>query len=109
MSEAPAIPVDPVFEPFPGTDAETFIQWKGTKVCMDFHCPCGHHSHFDAMFAYNVRCAGCGAVFQLGTQVKAIRGERPGHEPVEDQSPPEMQEDDGCECPGCTKRWAASR
>jgi hypothetical protein len=61
------------FEPFPGTDAETFIQWKGTEVCMDLHCPCGTHSHIDADFAYRVRCAGCGDVYELGTQVKAVR------------------------------------
>lgn len=61
------------FEPFPGTDAETFIQWKGTEVCMDLHCPCGVHTHYDAEFAYRIRCAGCQAVYELGTQVKAVR------------------------------------
>ena len=61
------------FEPFPGTDAEMFIQWKGTDVCLDFYCPCGVHGHYDGDFAYNVRCSACGSVFQLGTQVRAMR------------------------------------
>jgi hypothetical protein len=61
------------FEPFPGTDAEMFIQWKGTSVCLDFYCPCGAHGHYDGDFAYNLRCPACGAVFELGTQVRAVR------------------------------------
>jgi len=61
------------FAPFPGTDAETFIQWKGTKVCMDFYCPCGAHGHIDADFTYYVQCGSCRAVFEMGTQVKAVR------------------------------------
>jgi hypothetical protein len=28
-----------------------WIQWKGTNVCMDVYCACGHHSHIDAKFA----------------------------------------------------------
>lgn len=29
-----------------------FIQWKGTDVCMDFHCECGAHCHFNSDFAF---------------------------------------------------------
>lgn len=54
-----------------GSDAHMFIQWKGTDVCLDFHCPCGTHSHLDADFTYYVRCAGCGSIYQMGTQVIA--------------------------------------
>jgi hypothetical protein len=64
---------DEIFSPFPGTDAETFIQWKGTEVCMDFHCSCGYHGHIDAGFAYFVECGGCGAQYEMGTQVLARR------------------------------------
>lgn len=32
--------------------AHAFIQWKGTDVCMDFHCECGVHMHFDGDFAF---------------------------------------------------------
>lgn len=66
------------YEPFPGTDAECFIQWKGTEVCMDFYCPCGHHGHVDQDFAYYVRCSACDAVYETGTQVKFVRVEDPG-------------------------------
>lgn len=59
------------FEPFPGTAAETFIQWKGTNVCMDVYCrACGCHFHIDADFAYFVRCPRCRKVYEVGTQVK---------------------------------------
>lgn len=51
------------------SDADMFIQWKGTDLCMDFHCPCGAHCHVDASFAYYVRCGACGQVYQMGTQV----------------------------------------
>lgn len=61
------------YEPFPGTDATCFIQWKGTDVCLDVHCACGHHGHFDGDFAYFVQCPACGAVYELGTQVKLVK------------------------------------
>jgi hypothetical protein len=60
-----------------GSDASMFIQWKGTDVCLDFHCPCGADGHFDGYFAYHLRCPACGAVYQLGTQVIAKRLELP--------------------------------
>lgn len=40
-----------------------WIQWKGTRVCMDVHCACGHHGHVDAEFAYYVRCTACGRTY----------------------------------------------
>jgi transcription elongation factor Elf1 len=64
-----------------GSDADMFIQWKGTEVCLDFNCPCGHEGHVDAGFAYFVECGGCGAVYQMGTQVIAKRVE-PGERAV---------------------------
>lgn len=80
-----------VFQPFPGTDAQTFIQWKGTEVCMDIYCPCDPNEprHVDAAFAYFVRCDNCGAVYEVGTQVKLRRlaeGEEPTGHPVETDS-----------------------
>lgn len=59
--------------------AETFIQWKNTKVCMDFHCPCGTHGHLDSDFAYFVKCPTCGTVYELATRVDVtvVEGEPP--------------------------------
>lgn len=48
------------------------LQWKGTKVCMDFNCQCGHHSHIDEYFCYYVRCPGCQAVYKLNSTIEAI-------------------------------------
>lgn len=66
-----------------GSDAEMFIQWKGTAVCLDFrctcgydgHCTCGYDGHVDSGYAYFIECGGCGAVFEMGTQVIARRVE----------------------------------
>ena len=48
------------------------IQWKGTDVCMDIFCPCGHHSHVDATFFYYFECIGCGKKFAVGANVAMI-------------------------------------
>lgn len=68
-----------------GSDADMFIQWKGTEVCLDFTCgACGRSSHYDGGFAYFLRC-GCGEVYRMGTQVIAKRTAADGsHESVQD-------------------------
>ncbi len=53
MEDSPAFGFDVTEEP------RAFIQWKGTDVCMDFHCKCGAHCHFDGYFAYVVQCPHC--------------------------------------------------
>ena len=65
-----------ILESFPftkpaGSDANMFIQWKGTDVCLDFICECGFHGHIDDSFVYYVECSKCGNVYQMGTQVIA--------------------------------------
>lgn len=47
-----------------------WIQWKGTEVCADMHCACGHHGHFDGMFLYFYRCPACAAAYALGSTVR---------------------------------------
>ena len=51
----------------------TFIQWKGTDVCMDFTCVCGACSHFDEEFLYFVKCVACDRIFVIGTRVVAVQ------------------------------------
>lgn len=58
-----------------GSEADMFIQWKGTDVCLDFNCPCGAQGHLDAAFAYFVRCPSCDSVYELGTQVIVKRND----------------------------------
>lgn len=49
----------------------TYIQWKGTDLCMDMYCPnCGKHSHFDGFNAYVVKCPHCGGYFQMAEEIK---------------------------------------
>ena len=50
----------------------SFIQWKGTDVCMDFHCICGTHHHVDAEFAYALRCMSCGRLYEMPWYIQPI-------------------------------------
>lgn len=68
-------PIDPIDDPdvaqyAPRETPSAFIQWKGTDVCLDLHCRCGAHSHFDGYFAYALRCPACGGVFDMPTTVE---------------------------------------
>lgn len=47
------------------TTPNIYIQWKGTDVCMDFHCECGAICHFDGTFAYTVKCPHCNVVWEM--------------------------------------------
>jgi hypothetical protein len=46
-------------------ETRAFIQWKGTDVCLDFHCKCGAYAHFDGFFAYAFRCSKCNMVWEM--------------------------------------------
>lgn len=46
-------------------EPHAFVQWKGTNVCMDFHCECGAQCHFDGDFAYTVKCPHCETVWEM--------------------------------------------
>lgn len=58
------------FKPERGVLPHAWIQFKGTDLCADFHCPCGEHGHIDAEFAYFFRCK-CGKVFELSGFIEA--------------------------------------
>lgn len=53
-----------------------WVQWKGTAVCMDIHCKCGHHSHIDAEFAYHVKCPKCRTVYMCNGHIELIELEQ---------------------------------
>lgn len=46
-------------------ETSVFVQWKGTEACLDLHCLCGYHGHFDGLFAYFVGCGQCGRVYEM--------------------------------------------
>lgn len=56
----------------PRTESGGWIQWKGTEVCMDVHCVCGHSGHFDGAFFYYFECPKCHAKYAVGQNVKLI-------------------------------------
>lgn len=64
MTKDPAFDLD-IFPPAPNV----FIQWKGTNVCMDFHCECGEHLHFDGYFAYAVKCPSCLVAWEMPSRL----------------------------------------
>ncbi len=59
------------YKPPAGTGSG-WIQWKGTEVCIDLHCKCGHHGHVDARFFYFYECPACHEKFAVGQTVKLI-------------------------------------
>lgn len=46
-------------------EPHAFVQYKGTDICMDFHCECGAQCHFDGDFAYVVQCPHCKAKWEM--------------------------------------------
>ncbi len=51
----------------------TFVQWKGTDLCMDFYCPaCAAHSHFDGLFCYIYECPKCRALFLMPSDLPVV-------------------------------------
>ncbi len=58
--------------------ASVFIQWKGTDVCLDFHCfKCNTFAHLDADFAYFLRCPTCGQHYAMPSVVSLLAVELP--------------------------------
>lgn len=57
----------------PPQEPHAFIQWKGTDVCMDFHCPCDPDKplHYDGGFAYVVECPHCHTRYEMNWYVTA--------------------------------------
>lgn len=53
-----------------------WIQWKGTDICMDVQCKCGHQNHIDGYFAYHVRCSACKTVYFCNGHIELIELEK---------------------------------
>ena len=62
------------FSEFDDDQTHVFIQYKGTDICLDFHCSCGTDGHFDGDFAYALRCAGCGKTFAMPHSIELVEG-----------------------------------
>jgi hypothetical protein len=53
-------------------EAGTFVQWKGSDICMDWWCECGEQYHVDGDFLYAVQCGACGKTYSLDPHVRLI-------------------------------------
>lgn len=49
--------------------SKVWVQYQGTDICLDLHCPCGRVSHYDGYGAYAVQCPFCEAMFDLPQSV----------------------------------------
>ena len=59
-------------------DCDIFIQWKGTDVCLDFHCyKCNTFAHFDGDFAYYLVCPICGQHYAMPSVVALKAVDKP--------------------------------
>lgn len=65
----------------PGWDRQTmpakgkphaWIQWKGTKACMDVRCSCGYDSHIDGRFLYFIQCPVCEKVYMTNGHIELV-------------------------------------
>jgi len=52
-----------------GEPLSTFIQWKGTDLCMDWFCEDGHQNHWDGYFAYEIECETCSKKYYPNSSV----------------------------------------
>ncbi len=43
----------------------TYVQWQGSDLCLDFNCPCGNWGHLDVGFLFALRCASCGRSWRI--------------------------------------------
>lgn len=48
------------------------IQHKGSDLCMDVHCKCGHHGHIDDHFCHYYQCVKCQKVYMVGAVLKLV-------------------------------------
>ena len=72
-------------------EAEVFLQYKGTDICLDFYCTCGAQGHFDGFFAHRLKCPKCNQEWVMPHNLVA-------HKPTPEDYPhePQMLEvDDG--------------
>ncbi len=49
------------------------MQMKGTDICADFQCECGHHNHYDGYFAHALKCSGCGAIYGVNPTIELTK------------------------------------
>ena len=54
----------------PDARPNTFIQWKGTDVCIDLYCTCGEQCHFDGFFLYAWQCPYCKRCWEMSCVVE---------------------------------------
>lgn len=68
-------------------DKQTYgwIQFKGTDICIDIHCECGYHSHFDGYFMYYIRCPRCKLVWEANGHIQFHKSPEVTH--IEIQNP----------------------
>lgn len=49
-----------------------WIQYKGTDICVDLHCVCGTHGHYDGYQMYQVACVDCGRHYAVDMNIMLV-------------------------------------
>lgn len=61
-----------------GDPLSTYIQWKGTDLCMSWFCEDGHQNHWDGWSAYEIECEVCKKKYYPEESV-VLKKEMPEH------------------------------
>lgn len=68
--------------------AAVFVQYKGTDICLDFHCICeseypgSDFGHYDGYHAYALQCGRCGRIYEMPTNLTPKLVESTQYEPI---------------------------
>lgn len=87
----------------PATDPQRkhlYIQWKGVEACLDLFCVCGHDTHFDGYFAYNLRCVYCQRAYAVPDTVPLVELSAERVKELDDRElikTTELNDDEQCE------------
>lgn len=70
------------------TRPSVFIQYKGTDICLDFHCTCDAEDepagmgHYDGYHAYALQCGRCGRIYEMPTELPLTLVESTEYAPI---------------------------
>ncbi len=70
------------------TRPSVFVQYKGTDICLDFHCICDTEDepagvgHYDGYDAYALQCGRCGRIYEMPQELKLTLVEETAFTPV---------------------------
>jgi len=77
-----------------GKKRMSFLQHKGSALCIDLYCECGNHYHYDGDFLYNWKCNKCGSIYASGDILEMYKVPKIHHKSINKMSCQEFGEED---------------